>query len=296
LSSGWKLWHAFLTFMVALPSFITAFTVAASLEHGARQNGGQGLFSWWSKLPYWSREGDKWLFAYFISGLILFLFGGVTGIVNASYNLNLVVHNTAWIVGHFHTTVGGLVTLSFLGMTLYLIAQLRGVDVKAKPLALAAPYLWMLGFVIFEVALSITGLQGAPRRSNIGISYLDPSNELLYRPDWLFWSHVGALGGALAVVGFLSYVVSLVGTLFAKPVRAPEIDFPIAEALHDTPTPLVVNLRPWVTATLALIAISYTYPLYESMTRGVITKVPGYQSIESNLVPQQTLREQTKLP
>jgi cytochrome c oxidase subunit 1 len=296
LSSGWKLWHAFLTFMVALPSFITAFTVAASLEHGARQNGGQGLFGWWSKLPYWSREGDKWLFAYFISGLILFLFGGITGIVNASYNLNLIVHNTAWVVGHFHTTVGGLVTLSFLGMTLYLVARLRGVDVKAKPLALAAPYLWMLGFVIFEIALSITGLQGAPRRSNLGISYLDPSNELLYRPDWLFWSHVGALGGVLAVVGFLSYVVSLVGTLFAKPVRAPEIDFPIAEALHDTPTPLVVNLRPWVTATLALIAISYTYPLYESMTRGVITKVPGYQSIESNLVPQQTLREQTKLP
>jgi hypothetical protein len=58
----------------------------------------------------------------------------------------------------------------------------------------------------------------------------------------------------------------------------------------------VVNLRPWVTATLALIAISYTYPVYESMTRGVITKSPGYQSIENNLVPQQTLREQTKLP
>jgi len=207
-----------------------------------------------------------------------------------------VVHNTAWIVGHFHTTVGGLVTLSFLGMTLYLVARLRGVDVKAKPFALAAPYLWMLGFVIFEIALSITGLQGAPRRSNIGISYLDPSNELLYRGDWLFWSHVGALGGAIAVVGFLSYVVSLVGTLFAKPVRAPEIDFPIADAVHDTPTPLVVNLRPWVTATLALIAISYTYPVYESMTRGVITKVPGYQSLENNLVPQQTLREQTKLP
>jgi len=51
-----------------------------------------------------------------------------------------------------------------------------------------------------------------------------------------------------------------------------------------------------VTATLALIAISYTYPVYESMTRGVITKSPGYQSIENNLVPQQTLREQTRLP
>jgi len=79
-------------------------------------------------------------------------------------------------------------------------------------------------------------------------------------------------------------------------VRAPEIDFPITDALHETPTPLVVNLRPWVTATLVLIAISYTYPVYESMTRGIVSKVPGYQSLDNNLVPQQTLREQTKLP
>jgi cytochrome c oxidase subunit 1 len=132
LTAGWKLWHAFLTFMVALPSFITAFTVAASMEYGARQQGGQGLFGWWTKLPYFSREGDRWLFAYFINGLILFLFGGITGIINASYNHNLVVHNTAFIAGHFHTTVGGLVTLSFLGMSLYMVARLRGTEVQLK--------------------------------------------------------------------------------------------------------------------------------------------------------------------
>ncbi|MDW8052507.1 MAG: cbb3-type cytochrome c oxidase subunit I [Armatimonadota bacterium] len=296
LSAGWKLWHAFLTFMVALPSFITAFTVAASLEHSGRVNGGRGLFGWMAKLPYWDVRGDKWLFPYFIAGLILFLAGGITGIVNASYNLNLIVHNTAWVVGHFHTTVGGLVTLSFLGMTLYLLTKLRGVDLKAKPLAMAAPYLWMVGFLIFEVALSITGLQGVPRRSNLGISYLDPNNELLYRPDWLFWSHVGALGGVIAVLGFVSYMVSFFGTLFAKPVRQPAVEFPIAEAIHDQPTPFVLNLRPWVVATLLLIAVSYIYPLYEAVARGTLANVPGYQSIGNNLVPMQTLGEQTRLP
>jgi cytochrome c oxidase subunit 1 len=38
--------------------------------------------------------------------MILFAFGGIGGLVNASYNLDLVVHNTAWISGHFHLTVG----------------------------------------------------------------------------------------------------------------------------------------------------------------------------------------------
>jgi cytochrome c oxidase subunit 1 len=36
---------------------------------------------------------------------VYLVFGGVGGLINASYNLNLVVHNTAWIPGHLHLTV-----------------------------------------------------------------------------------------------------------------------------------------------------------------------------------------------
>ena len=79
---------------MAVPSLITAFTLAASLEYAGRENGGRGLFGWWAKLPYLDRE--RWLFPYLFVGLILFFFGGITGIVNASYNVNNVVHNTAW--------------------------------------------------------------------------------------------------------------------------------------------------------------------------------------------------------
>ncbi len=222
--------HAFLTFMVALPSFITAFTVAASLEHGARQRGGKGLFAWWAKLPYFSREGDQWLFSYFIAGLLLFLFGGITGIVNASYNLNLAVHNTSWVVGHFHTTVGGLVTLAFLGISLYMMAKLRGVEVKAKGLAVAAPYLWLIGMMVFEVAMSVAAFYGFPRRTAAGASYIDPASPL-YHPEWYFWAHLSAGGGAIAVLGFVAYLVSFLGTLFARPVREPVVEFPMAEAL-----------------------------------------------------------------
>src|SRR5581483_3166405 len=48
ISSGYKALHASLTFLVAVPSLVTAFTLAASLEYGARQNGGKGLFAWWA--------------------------------------------------------------------------------------------------------------------------------------------------------------------------------------------------------------------------------------------------------
>ncbi len=102
--------------MVAVPSFVTAFTVAASLEYAARRRGGRGLFGWWRALPFLDRE--QYLFAYLFAGLVLFFFGGITGIINASVIMNNVVHNTAWVPAHFHTTIGGPVFLGFLGMTL----------------------------------------------------------------------------------------------------------------------------------------------------------------------------------
>lgn len=275
LSAGWKLWHAFLTFMVALPSFITAFTVAASLEYGARQRGGKGLFAWWAKLPYFGRQGDQWLFSYFIAGLLLFLVGGITGIVNASYNLNLAVHNTSWVVGHFHTTVGGLVTLAFLAISLYMVAQLRGTEVKLKGLAISAPYLWLIGMMIFEVAMSVAAFYGFPRRSATGTTYMDPASPL-YQPAWYFWSHLSAWGGVIAVLGFVAYMVSFFTTLVARPVREPVVEFPIAEALHKERVPLLTNLRPWLAVSILLIAFSYTYPIYESMTRGISAKSPAY--------------------
>jgi cytochrome c oxidase subunit 1 len=78
IASAWKGMQMVLTLMVAIPSMLTAFTVAASLEYGARQRGGTGLFGWWKKLPYFCT--DNWMFSYLFCGLFIFLFGGVTGL------------------------------------------------------------------------------------------------------------------------------------------------------------------------------------------------------------------------
>ncbi len=110
ISSTWKFVHAFFTMLVAVPSFVTAFTIAASLEHAGRQRGGRGLMGWWTKLPYLDK--DRWLFPYLFAGLVIFIFGGVTGVINASYNLDTVVHNTSWLPAHFHQTIAGPVFLS----------------------------------------------------------------------------------------------------------------------------------------------------------------------------------------
>ena len=124
ISSTWKFVHAFFTMLVAVPSFLTAFTIGASLEYGARERGGRGLIGWWSKLPYLDK--DRWLFSYLFAGLFIFIFGGITGVINASYNLDNVVHNTSWLPAHFHQTVAGPIFLAYIGMSLFLVATLTG--------------------------------------------------------------------------------------------------------------------------------------------------------------------------
>src|SRR5690606_15383915 len=88
----WKFIHTTLTFSLTFPSLITAFTVIASLEIVARARGGTKYFGCIRKLNW----GIPYFAAQSLAG-ILFAFGGISGITNASYNMNMVVNNTTWV-------------------------------------------------------------------------------------------------------------------------------------------------------------------------------------------------------
>jgi cytochrome c oxidase subunit 1 len=248
IPSGWKLVHAFLTFAVFFPSLLTFFNVVASLENGARARGGQGWFAWFFKLPW----GDPSLAAQ-VLGMILFAFGGIGGLINASYNINLVVHNTAWVPGHFHLTVGAAVTLSFLGITYWLIPLLCGRTLWSRWLALVQAWLWFIGMVIFSNSLHRLGLMGMPRRSMIGAStYLS-----LY-PEWQAVLPLVGIGGTILFISALCYFVNIVLTVVASAEPA-TVEVPFTEALSgpDHAPPILDRWWPWVTAALILILIAY---------------------------------------
>ena len=213
IERGVKFFHGLLTYGVAIPSFITAFTIAASLEHAGRQRGARGLFGWMKKLPWF--EQDRFLFAYFIGGLILFIFGGVTGIVNASYSLNSVIHNTAWLPGHFHMTVAGPVFLGIVGMSLYIYSKMSGKKIFMPAVNTIIPYIWVIGMLIFSFGMSWGGLRGEPRRTNLGITYLDPNSEL-FRGDWVPTTLLALLGGIIMFIAGMLFVVVFFGTIFRK--------------------------------------------------------------------------------
>ncbi len=273
ISSTWKGVQTVLTLLVAIPSMLTAFTLAASLEHGARERGGSGLFGWWKELPYFDRE--NWLFPYLFCGLVIFLFGGVTGIINASYNMNSTIHNTAWLPAHFHLTVGGPVFLGILGMSLFLITGLLKKPVADVSTALAVPYLWTVGTFTFSTGLFMGGLRGEPRRTNLGLTYLNPASPS-YRPDWWITTHIGAIGGVIMGFAILLYFIVLVRSLLTAPVKnAPPFVIPVSEAYHDEKVASVRNFTPWVTIAVVLIVAAYYAPVRDIL-RSHYQGAPGY--------------------
>jgi cytochrome c oxidase subunit 1 len=265
IHEGWKLLHAFLTFVVFFPSLLTFFNVVASLESGARARGGKGWVAWFGRLPW----GDPSLAAQVLA-MLLFAFGGVGGLINASFNVNLVVHNTAWIPGHLHLTVGTAVTLTFMGITYWLVPVLCGRALWSRRVALAQAWLWFGGMVVFSNALHRLGLMGAPRRTMLGAApYL--------QPEWKAVLPLVGIGGTILFVSALLYFLNLGLTLVASREPAPAMPA-FAEALSGSEhAPAILDRwGPWLALAALLIAIAYGPTLFRLATTTPLT-TPGFR-------------------
>jgi cytochrome c oxidase subunit 1 len=246
IHQGWKLVHAFLTFAVFFPSLLTFFNVTASLELAARARGGRGWLAWFARLPW----DDPSVTAQVLA-MILFTFGGIGGLINASYNLNLVVHNTAWIPGHLHLTVGTAVTLTFMGVTYWLVPHLTGRALWSRGLALAQAWTWFVGMAVFSHYQHNLGILGAPRRTMLSaVPYA--------RPEWgrpLFWIGVG---GTVLFLSALLYFLNMLLTVVASRRPAPPAP-EFAEALSgpDHAPAFLERWRPWLALAAVLIVIAY---------------------------------------
>ena len=265
--AGWKFIHSMLTLGVFFPSLLTLFTVVASLEYGARKRGGKGLFGWIRALPW----GDPSVAAQLLAG-ILFMFGGISGLANASYNVNLVLHNTTWVPGHFHLTVASAVTLSFVGMSYWLVPHITGKPLWRPKLAVAGAWTYFGGMLIFSNAMHTVGLLGAPRRTPLGLAPYVPSewNGHLFRV---------AVGGAIMWIGLMTFVVVVAVTAFQrKRLPAGEfVDIPVAESLDDPNNiPLWLDrFKPWLIAAAVLIILAYGPQMLDQIF-GIQLTSPGY--------------------
>lgn len=264
--AGWKLVHAVLTYSLFLPSAATAFTVCASLEIGGRARGGTGTLGWIRALPW-----DNPSFVAQNLAMILFVFGGIGGLTNASYNLNLVIHNTMWVPGHFHLTVGSAATLSYFGILYWLLPQLLNKPLWSKKVALWQSWTWFVGMLLMSNGLHILGLNfGSPRRTMLGAAPYASS-------DWQPLLIEAALGGIILGISGLLFYANVVGTWRSKSTVGEPDAMPVAEPVELRPIPAFLDSwRPWIAVTVVLILIAYG-PVLINLIANLGQTSPGFR-------------------
>jgi cytochrome c oxidase subunit 1 len=252
---SWKMFHTFNTLLILYPSFVTAFTIIASLEIAGRRRGGRGLFGWIARLPW----GNP-LVSSVILSMLLFAVGGWGGAINASFGMNAVIHNTSWVPGHFHTTVGSASALTFMGASYVVVPHLLQRRLELAPMARVQPWLWFLGMLLFSIPTHLTGLEGMPRR------VFDPRyGDHATAQQWQWLTNLSAIGGIVLFASALFFVLVMLFTLYGP--RVPEQRLEFAEPLEDPGSrgAWLDRLGLLTAVAVVLIVIAYGYPIWQHL-------------------------------
>jgi cytochrome c oxidase subunit 1 len=220
------------------------------------------MLGWIRKLPWHDGSVVAQILA-----MISFVFGGAGGIVLASFNLNVLVHNTAFIPGHFHITVGTAVTLTFFGMTFWLIPHLTGRKLFSPRLALWSAWTWFVGMMLFAVGMHWEGLLGVPRRA--WISNMSPALQGIYA-DARVPEVITAVSGVILLLAVIVYFTVLFGTLFsAQRVEEDSVAIPFSErepAHGDRMVLALDRLGLWFVLAVAIVLVAYLPTLLHMFT------------------------------
>lgn len=137
-----------------------------------------------------------------IASMFGFMLGAISGIIQANYGLNVVLHNTQFVIGpHAHMMLLMGVSPLIFGIVYALIPLLIGKGVKSKLLVNLHLIFWIGGALLMTLSMGWAGLDGMLRRT-------------LYSSG-IFNTHmsVAMVGGIFIIVGFLCLLINLVQTL-----------------------------------------------------------------------------------
>ena len=210
VSTEWKVVNtSYFMYFAVLASMIHALSIPGAMEVAQRAKGyNKGLFEWLRKAPW----GNPVFSGVFISLVGFGFLGGITGVMMGTEQLNLLIHNTIYVPGHFHATVVVGTTLTFMSLTYFLIPVLFRREMINPGLARIQPYLFGFSMYFFCLVMMGAGTLGVSRRhwdmafSGAALAYEWPGAA------YLMMGLVG-IGGMVAIVGGAIYVYITVGSL-----------------------------------------------------------------------------------
>jgi cytochrome c oxidase subunit 1 len=177
-----------------------------------------------------------------LGSIVIFLMGGVTGPPNGTIATDLHLHDTYWVVGHFHDTIFGGFIFPFFAAIYYWFPKYTGRMYSEK---LGKIHFWLMfpAFIIMTVGQMLIGLLGMRRR----IVDYDPA---LGFDDW---QYVITVAGIVIFISVLIGAYNLIrsasrGEVAADNVwgsRSPEWQIASPAPLHNYPHPFEVIGEPY---------------------------------------------------
>ena len=135
-----------------------------------------------------------WVIAFFTT----FAIGGMTGVMMAVPPVDFQVHNSLFLVAHFHNVIIGGVLFGYFAGIIYWFPKAFGFKLDEK-WGKAAFAFWVLGFYLAFMPLYVLGLDGFMRRMN-------HYSNTLYQPYLI----VAAIGAACIFIGIILMIIQMV--------------------------------------------------------------------------------------
>ena len=174
-------------------SFFGITTMIISIPTGAK------IFNWLFTM-YRGRIHFEVPMLWTIGFMFTFTIGGMTGVLLAVPPADFVLHNSLFLIAHFHNVIiGGVVFGAFAGIT-YWFPKATGI--KLDPFwGKVSFWFWITGFWFAFMPLYVLGMMGVTRRMS---HFEDPSLQI--------WFQIAAFGAVLVALGILSMIIQLVVT------------------------------------------------------------------------------------
>ncbi|WP_005034241.1 cbb3-type cytochrome c oxidase subunit I [Holophaga foetida] len=154
------------------------------------------VFNWVSTLYKGSIDVQPPLF-YALTFIFLFCIGGLTGVMQGALSINVHVHDTYFIVGHFHYVMFGGTGFAFFAALLYWFPKMFG-RMYSKKLIIAAWFPLFVGFNMLYFGMLVLGMQGMPRRYYEHLPMFHAGHQVVTVGSWLL------------ALGLVIYLVALI--------------------------------------------------------------------------------------
>jgi cytochrome c oxidase subunit I len=191
-------------FVAGLPrlgeSFFTASSMAIALPAGLQ------IFCWLATI-WWGRPSFKTPFLFVLGFVFTFVIGGMTGVMVASVPFDTQVHDTYFVVAHFHYVLVGGALFPLLGAIYYWFPKITG-RMMSERLGRWVFGLIVVGFNLTFFPMHVLGLQGMPRR------------VYTYQPE-LSWGGLNmfiSLSALILAAGFLVFFIDVVRSARNGPI------------------------------------------------------------------------------